>query len=425
MKLIEKELNLSAMEISQPLADFYVFTIKAIDLLNICIPVRLEDSEELETYGDVEVPFSKITTGTQRKENVKQVGQIRDYIISGDAAFPNTIILGANLNEEGFRISKEDKCRWSFDKGQLNIAKNSFKASIIDGQHRVLGFKKLKEDDPTNEFLQMDIVCSLYLDLPLTYHAQIFTHINSTPRRVNRNLIYQLYQIDMDEKKPGCWSPEVLAVYMARALDNDKNSPFENRLRLSVKEKKLKFGWCYTFASIVEGILPLISTSPVRDKNRLASETKKCSNDDELVYSVRSVLKDIEDGAAFRQLYLEQKDSSIYNNILKFVVIINQILIEPKDSVFRKSIGISACFMALKEALIISGASFEEVIQAFENNLTRFDLQNLSDIPSTKLQGIIKNTMIQLVGNELNINLKNIKLNIKDVAVYKTLIKAI
>lgn len=419
---IKKLFKLSSFRVSQPLADFYVFKIKAKDLLEICIPVRLEDGDELANYTNPDVPFDKVPKGPQRKENNEQINQIRDYIVSGDAAFPNTIILGANLNSEGFRITNDDESQWRFEDDLLIIEKDSFKSSIIDGQHRVLGFQKLMAEKPNDPALQMEILCTLYLDIPLTYHAQIFTHINSTPRRVNRNLIYQLYQIDMNEKKPECWSTEVLAVYVAKALDSDENSPLKDRIKLSVKGDKLKDGWNYTFAALVEGILPLLTSNPVKDKNILSVKTREQSKEENVVHATRDSLRQRMDSSPFRGLYLEQKDSTIYSNILQFVDVIYKFLIKPKETVFRKSIGISACFLALKEILVLSDFKFSEVIQALESNLEVINLDNLPDIPSTKLQGIMKNTIVLSVSKDLKINTTMIKINIKDRETYTKLI---
>ncbi|WIH22872.1 DGQHR domain-containing protein [Photobacterium damselae] len=423
MANIKNEIKKNVIKLSQPLSDYFVFSIKARELLKICEPIRLEDGEEVDDYGVLNVPFSKVSTGTQRKENSKQVSEIKEYIISGDAAFPNTIILGANLDDKGFLLDEEDKNRWTVSHNVLNVPAGSFKASIIDGQHRVLGFKKLLNEDENNEFLNMDLLCTLYLDLPLTYHAQIFTHLNSTPRRVDRNLIYQLYQIDMDEKKPECWSPEVLAVYLARSLDSDCDSPLKDRLKLSVKERELQDGWRYTFSSVVEGILSLLSSNPKKDKNTLSSETKKLSNGKrEYVFSKRSVLGGYKDIAPLRNLYLEQKDSSIYKYLLRYIIVMDRELISKGDSVFRKSIGFSACFSALRDILLNTQHDRDEVVDVIERSLSKINFEYLPDIPSTKVQGILKNVIILLVKDELRIDKKAININIKDRVIYENII---
>ncbi|MDD9195739.1 DGQHR domain-containing protein [Aliivibrio sp. S3MY1] len=423
MSLIQKEINKKVMKLSQPLSDYFVFSIKAKELLKICEPIRLEDGDEVDNYGLLDVPFSKVSTGTQRKENVKQVAEIKEYIVSGDAAFPNTIILGANLNDKGFLLDSEDEKRWIINGDELSIPTASYKASIIDGQHRVLGFKRLFNEDENNEYLDMDVLCVLYLDLPLTYHAQIFTHLNSTPRRVDRNLIYQLYQIDMDEKKPECWSPEVLAVYLARTLDSDIGSPLKDRLKLSVKDRELKDGWKFTFSSVVEGLLCLISSNPKKDKNILATETRVLSEDkDKYKFAKRDVLSAYIDSAPLRELYLNQKDSTLYSLILKYIKVMDEKLISKEDSVFRKSIGFSACLLALKEILLRSNAEPNEVIEIIERNLVRINFDFLPSIPSTKVQGVLKNTIILLVKDELNLDKKSINIKIEDVKLYTSII---
>lgn len=423
MKIIINELNKKVIKLSQPMSDYYVFSIKAKELLQICEVSRLEDGTEEEIYGQLSIPFSKIKSGTQRKMNSQQVLQIKDYITSGDAAFPNTIILGANLDDKGFLIKGDDKRRWEVNNNELKIPKTSFMASIIDGQHRVLGFQRLFDESPNNEFLNMDILCAVYLDLPLTYHAQIFTHINATPRRVDRNLIYQLYQIDMDEKTPESWSPEVLSVYLAKAIDTDENSPLRDRLKLSVKERPLQDGWRYTFAAVVEGLLMLISSNPKRDKNILARATRIKSKDKgEIVFANRSILSEQPDSAPLRKLYLEQKDSTIYSFILRYVKIIHKNLLSGEENVFQKSIGFTACFQALKDILELSGKSKDSVLDSIENNIHRINLDKLPETPSTRVQGILKNLIILIVKDELGIKSKDINIKATDVDIYRDLI---
>ena len=81
----------------------------------------------------------------------------------------------------------------------------------------------------------MELLCSVYLDLPLAYHARIFTNININQKRVDKNLAYNLFQFDMEQGEPETWSPETLAVYFARVLEKDNDSPFKGKIKLGVE----------------------------------------------------------------------------------------------------------------------------------------------------------------------------------------------
>lgn len=421
MKTVKSGCKFNTIKVSQPLADFYVFSIKAKDLLDICESVRLVETDEVEKYSDLEIPFAKVS-GTQRPTNNKKINQIKDYILSGDASFPNSIILGANINNNGFL--DESELKWSVNEnGELIIPANSNVSAIIDGQHRVLGFKKVFDEDPNNENLDMDVVCSLFLDLPMSYHAQIFTQINSTPLRVNRNLIYQLYQIDMDKKKPELWSPEVLSVFMARGLDNDERSPFFRKIKMSVKNNsETNIKPQYTFATLVESILFLISENPMADKTILATESSNLSAQiTEQTYATRDVLSQRKDKAPLRELYLKQKDNTLYNIILNFTKIINENLLQ-EDSIFKKSIGLRACFLALLDVLLENQSDYDDALVKIDKGMKIISLSNLPKTPSTKVQGVLKNIILFSIKKTCNIQYK-IKIEMADRHYYDNCFK--
>src|SRR5690554_2053485 len=119
----------NALKVSQPFGEFFVISIKAIDLLEVTFSDVLRYNED----GSL--------SGSQRLlDEKKRLKEISDYIDSQDLAFPNSIIIAANYNEEGFIVNDdEDKdIRWSFDeksKGiyEITIPSSAKIAAIIDG----------------------------------------------------------------------------------------------------------------------------------------------------------------------------------------------------------------------------------------------------------------------------------------------------
>jgi DGQHR domain-containing protein len=155
-----------ALRVRQPLGTFYVISISAEKLLGLCY----SDKAELGEDG-----FS--ITGTQRLEDEKRQKEISDFIRTEEAAFPNTIILGANYDEDGYFIESEDS--WVVEEEspgsyRLKIPSSRRMASIIDGQHRLRSFK-YADIDRRKDF---ELLCSVYLDLPIPYHAYLFSTIN-------------------------------------------------------------------------------------------------------------------------------------------------------------------------------------------------------------------------------------------------------
>jgi len=93
-------LEINALKVSQPLGDFFVVSIPANKLVDICFsePLRYIDDN-----GRVQ--------GSQRVKDEKRLKEIGKYIESVEMAFPNSIIISANYNENG-QIISDNKDRW-------------------------------------------------------------------------------------------------------------------------------------------------------------------------------------------------------------------------------------------------------------------------------------------------------------------------
>ncbi|MEK0166292.1 DGQHR domain-containing protein [Pseudescherichia vulneris] len=331
-------LRLPALKIVQPLGEFYVTSISAETLLDVSYTIKAEilddDSEASEGYlGGV---INKLI-GNQRKRTPKRLEEIRAYTETVDASFPNSIILGVNFHENGELETNPDE-RWYVEKVSddfYNIIIPSRKklASIIDGQHRVFGFENSKAKD-------MELLCSVYLDLPLAYHARIFTNININQKRVDKNLAYNLFQFDMEQGEPETWSPETLAVYFARVLEKDEDSPFKGKIKLGVENSSSSTS--ISMASVIDGILSLITNNPKLDRETL--HLKKIGDGRN-----RSLLSKLKSNAPLRELYLHSQDKTIFDIINAYFLLINSNLGE--YDVFNKTLAVHACFDVLRNAL--------------------------------------------------------------------------
>lgn len=365
-KHIEKRHEFPCIKVEQGFGTFYACSIQAKDLLTICEPIRAEvlDDDIDNNILDLSIQKSK---GTQRKLGRNRPEQIADYIKSGVAAFPNSIIIGANISQEGYLL-EDDSRQWNIDNNSIIINKGALTAAIIDGQHRLAGFELLEKGDPA---LEDYLLCSVYMDIPMTYHAQIFSTINSTQRKVNKNLIYQLYQIDMDENEPRFWSPEVLSVYLSRALGVDKKSPFKGKVVLAVlKENEPKLNdWKVSLSSLVEGILKLISSKPREDRDAFYSK--------KMEQKTRNCL-DI-DSSPWRERYLNMNDKFIYNSLLSYLSKCFSII--DADSAYKSSIGATALLEAFKELL---GKELMDYSDIDDNIVECFRTINQGGIPQDK-----------------------------------------
>ena len=376
-KKINNEKTYPCIPVEQSFGIFYACSIPAKDLLEICEPIRAEVLEDDIDNDPLDISIKK-STGTQRQLGKTRPEQIMEYIKTGVAAFPNSIIIGANISELGYLLDEEEKT-WTVQDNILKVHKGAFSAAIIDGQHRLSGFELLDSNDPS---LNEELLCSIYLDIPMTYHAQIFSTINSTQRRVHKNLIYQLYQIDMDDKEPKYWSPEVLSVYISRALGTDKNSKLKNRIVLALDNEQTQRDWNVSLSAMVEGILKLISDNPQRDRDSFYS--KRMEN---------KIRRDVgEDNSAWRHMYLEMRDKTMYEDLRHFFNLCFSAFNE--DSSYRSSIGCTALLDALRELLLKRNVDYQYIRKLLNETISDIDQSKLPKDKISKNKSTLRDVFI-------------------------------
>ena len=144
----------------------YTFPMKVKDVVLISyVAVRGVDTEE----GAV-----------QRVLNNRRVGEIRNFILSGNSFF-NTFIL--NWTEKSLLPE--------YSNGNISIPISPAAAQMIDGQHRLAGLSSAMETDPDIGDKYILVSLCIYLGTPEA--AAIFLNINSKQTPVPRSLIYDLF----------------------------------------------------------------------------------------------------------------------------------------------------------------------------------------------------------------------------------------
>ena len=361
----EPFLKIKALLVRQPLGEFFLCKIKAEDLLKVTFSseFRLKEDELEET----------LFIGNQRQIKIPKSKQIGTYIDSVESAFPNSIILAANYNNEGEEVTDEN-IKWTFiklndDLYEINVPTHQKVISIIDGQHRLEGFRYIENTDR----LETELVCSLYFGLPNSYQAYLFANINGTQTPVNKNLTYNLYGFNLEKEDSYSWSPEKLSVFITRKINFNKESPFYKRIKISpnVDDKNINEStdWLVSTATMVEGIVSLISKRPKRDQDALAKLPLK--------HRKRSTLNIFEDESPLRRFYLAQEDTVIEKTVENFFNSADKILFSrasTKSFIF-KNIGFKALFTLLFQVLSqqlknneinVSEAYFEKMFKIIE-----------------------------------------------------------
>lgn len=256
-------IKLHMIEITQSVGTFYVGKIKSSSLVNISKTIRRNESN-----------------GIQRELAQKRVKEIAKYCEDPDAAFPTPII----LHIKGEDIVSLEPIAGFGDLYELAIDDQQQFAEILDGQHRVEGIKY------ANGF-EFELMVVVMFDLTEEEKAYIFSTINSNQTKVDKSLIYDLFELSKTR------SPHKTCHEIARIMNSDKNSPFYGKLKmLGKKSDKTAILSQGTF---VNYLCRLMSNKPQQDMIDLKNGIE--IKDDER-YVLRKYFKDKRDDIILKLL---------------------------------------------------------------------------------------------------------------------------
>ena len=149
--------------ITQGKHKFYSFTMESDILAKVCFVISRDEDP---------------TTGFQRNLDERRAREIADYIDNGLGTIPSSIVLSAQKEAELEYSSKNKSIKF-------NITNKSF--LIIDGQHRVFGFKFAKSR------LRVPVV--VYDGLDIQDEARLFIDINSKQKGVPSELLLDIKKL--------------------------------------------------------------------------------------------------------------------------------------------------------------------------------------------------------------------------------------
>lgn len=375
-------MKLSAIKVSQPLGDFYIFKIKARDLL------RISTSSVLRYNKDGKL------VGNQRPLKLERLKAIAKFIKSEEMCFPTSIIVAANVNDKG--LIEDFDNRWDIehvkdDIYNLIIPDNNMVSSlIIDGQHRLNSFRYAPD-----ELSDIELVCSVFFDLPSPYQAYLFATINGNQKRVDKSLALELFGFNVENEPENTWSPEKLAVYLTRRFNFSVDSPFYQRIKLAPLYSQIdgsidKTKWLLSTAAMVDGILKLISSNPQRDRDTLVEKKASLWGDK----SRKILSKYGGNRPVLRNLYLSCDDDEIYNILKSFFSSVKSILWDnaKPQSVILKTIGISVLFDILKLILEQNNTirEFDDYIYQIRDIEYSNSYFQLSGVGKSRLRRVLK-----------------------------------
>ena len=398
-----------ALRVRQPMGTFYVAVLPARVLLDVAFTDLTSARARADGRGyEIE--------GTQRFRQDKRLDEIAAFLRRGDAAIPNSIIVAGNYRQEDGLIEEDEapeqegapavSRRWTLAERndgclELTIPTPAKLAAVIDGQHRLFAFARVASE--TADPLDMDLICSIYMDLPKPYQASLFATVNSTQKRVDRSLTYELFGYNVDEEPPESWTPDKLAVYLTRLLGTDNESPLRARIAIAPeKDAELRRlaaegDWRVSTAVVVDGVLKLFSANPKRDSNRMASSSRPR----------RSLLEVGRDKSPLRPMYIAgTQDEIIYRIVRNYLEACDRVFWQEAEagSFITKTVGVQALFDVLRHiaaAVVAQGSAnaerFEEILRRAEGaDFTEDRFRNASGSG----RSIIRREIEQLIGGE-------------------------
>lgn len=289
--------------------------------------------------------------GTQRELNKDRISEIKDYLESYDATFPNSIIL--NLDKK-FLINESD------DELTIKISENTF--SIIDGQHRLSGF-----ENNINTLFELNI--SIFIGLSPNEEQRIFNTINTEHTKVNSS--HSFYT----EINDSLDTPRKFAAKVSNIFATDTTSPWYQKIKLLGKKDNLSIDGRIsldTFATpIVESIY--------KDKYFYKVRNFLMENDNNLELLNSSEFTQFK--SYLWEFYIKNDVVTFYKIYSNYFNAIKKILPndwENPNSILTKTTGYNA-FLRLFKDLIIIGLDNLDVSEEFFTK----KLQVLKDMDGT------------------------------------------
>ncbi|MGC6331392.1 DGQHR domain-containing protein [Rhizorhabdus sp. FW153] len=279
----------------QPIGDIFVGAIPHKQLQKITyFDVRrvLRDERDFERY-----------LGIQRPLDEKRVGQLNTYVNFKDASFPTSIILALT---EGY-VSFDDttnrmtvsNCRTGESVPSINLGQI---ARVLDGQHRIAGLQGFKGEADT-----FDLSVTLFVGADIADQAQIFATVNLEQTKVNKSLVYDLYELAHSR------SPQKTCHNIAVALDGDATSPLYKRIKRLGIATEGRFFEPVTQATFVEALIGYISKDPKLDRDKLLRGNKLSMAVDDDLYKM-----------PLRNLFIKDQDIEIAKIVNNYFLAVRQ-----------------------------------------------------------------------------------------------------
>ncbi|ELJ8461732.1 DGQHR domain-containing protein [Vibrio cholerae] len=335
---MKEKIELNAIKVSQPIGEFFIGAMNAKDLVSISFSDVRRMSRDVEDY-----------LGIQRELKSRRVNEIKEYISSLDATFPNSIIIAI----KGKYVE--------YKNGRMVISFDEFErarvAKVLDGQHRLAGFDELNKNftDVDGKVKPFQLVVTIFVERDISIQAKVFAMVNQNQTKVNPSLVYDLESLSTSR------SPDKTAHQIAVLLNKRKGSPFYRRIkRLGVKtidaDNNEVENEVLTQAAFVSNLVKLISPKPKEDRNLLLGKKKGFLGfkTKEFSYTSSADMK----RCVFRKNFMDGDDEVIAINVSNYFEAVSVVWNKEWNSqnnlsVLNKTVGFIAMVRMLRNVINI------------------------------------------------------------------------
>lgn len=305
-------ITLDCIAVTQHIGTFYICSMSWQDLSLIArADIRRIENDDLGTY-----------MGIQRRISKKRVKEISEYVRTCDATFPTSVIIA--INRFSSKVDYNDNSGTIYDSMddateqepnikliksdsslKLKIKKAQGVALILDGQHRLVGLQNAWDQihiDDQDISVEFQLNVTIFVDIDMDDKAQIFSIINKSQTKVNKSLVYDLY----DYSKTDC--PQKSVHDIVKLLDQNTSSPFYKKIKiLGPSEDFLE---SISQATLAELIIGYISDNPIKDRDEIKRHGGRRRSHISHKYDAKKLI--------FRSYFIEDQDEYIYLSLERY-----------------------------------------------------------------------------------------------------------
>lgn len=337
----------TGIKVEQPLGEFYIGKIEGRKLASM----SMTDVRNMRDEIDQRI-------GIQRELNAGRVKEIREYVHTTDACFPNSVILSVeakNIRDEIKEIAEGVY--------EIPLIESDDTFHIIDGQHRIAGLENYDDHKP------FFVNVSLFLDMDIEQQAILFATINSKQKAVNKSLMMDLHTMQSAR------NPIKTAHYISRILNEKSDGALYHRITPFFTSPK-NGGYKYTQANFISNVYKYISGNEIQlIKDRDALKSNK-----PLVYADEKARRKL----IFRNMFIDESDEKIallINNYFCAVDYVWHRAWNEDGYVLARTIGFNALMKVLPDVVskidvydeVISIDRFVDILKSLEISEDEFN----------------------------------------------------